>query len=131
MNNFKKIVSGAAVTAFVMGSAMPIIASPFTDVADSANYKEAVSRLAGFGIMEGSDGTFRPEDNITRAEVTKILEVALGYGKITKASKNQFADVDNAKWYSGAVNFGANIGLVKGYIKDGKKYFAPEQNVCH
>lgn len=132
MKNFKKIVSTTAAFAVLAGGVSPIFAAtPFSDVADTAAYKDAVVKLAGFGIMEGSNGTFRPDDNITRAEVTKVLEVALGYGKIKSSAANQFSDVDSSKWYAGAVNYAANIGLVKGAVVNKKKCFMPEANVTY
>lgn len=132
MKNLKKVVSTTAAFAVLAGGIAPAFAAtPFTDVTDTAAYKDAVVKLAGFGIMEGSNGTFRPDDNITRAEVTKVLEVSLGYGKIVSSAGNQFTDVSSSKWYAGAVNYAANIGLVKGAVVNKKKCFMPEANVTY
>lgn len=35
--------------------------------------QEAVSRLAGAGVISGSDGNFNPQDNLTRAEAVTVI----------------------------------------------------------
>ena len=51
----------------------------FTDVADiDENYKEAVASVFQSGIITGyPDGSFRPKNNITRAEVATVLSRAI------------------------------------------------------
>lgn len=46
----------------------------FTDVDPNAWYFDAVEQVAGLGLMQGSgDGTFRPNDPITRAELAAVI----------------------------------------------------------
>ena len=53
-------------------------AKPFPDVPASAWYAEAVNELAARGIVNGyPDGTFKPEQTATRAEVAVMLYRAL------------------------------------------------------
>lgn len=127
MNNLKRIIAVFS-AASILGSGV-VMASPFSDVADNAAYKDAILRLSGLGIIEGSNGMFRPDDGITRAETAKILEYILGYGNITSTTKNQFADVDSSKWYASIVNLAANIGIMQGYTKGKKQYVLPESSV--
>ncbi|MBP3360074.1 MAG: S-layer homology domain-containing protein [Clostridia bacterium] len=49
-------------------------ASDFSDVGEISEYaKEAVAVLSGEGLIQGSDGLFRPKNNITRAETAVII----------------------------------------------------------
>ncbi|MFA6523153.1 MAG: FG-GAP-like repeat-containing protein [Candidatus Peribacteraceae bacterium] len=59
------------------------ITSPFTDVSSDHRYAQAIATAAAYGIIEGdkdADGnllhTFRPDDQIIRAEVAKIIALA-------------------------------------------------------
>jgi hypothetical protein len=46
----------------------------FDDVPESSPYFEAIMELAGFGFIQGyGDGSFRPDQPVTRAEAIKIL----------------------------------------------------------
>jgi len=48
--------------------------APFSDVADSAWYAEAVAAAAEYGIVNGyTDGTFRPNNKITRQELAAMV----------------------------------------------------------
>jgi hypothetical protein len=81
---------------------------------------ETVSRLAGMGVIGGyEDGTFRPNNKITRAEITSILVRAL---KLQPADEFTFKFVDNnaiPAWARGAVAAAINEGLVRGYPVQG------------
>ncbi len=53
----------------------------FTDVSDDEWYAEKVDYLAGLGYIHGySDGTFRPNNNITREELAAIMSRIFGDG---------------------------------------------------
>jgi len=48
--------------------------APFSDVADSAWYAKAVAAAAEYGIVNGySDGTFRPNNKISRQELAAMV----------------------------------------------------------
>lgn len=50
----------------------------FSDVDDDRYYGDAVNAIAEEGIVAGYvDGTFRPENHITRAELVKMLSISL------------------------------------------------------
>nr|WP_246427986.1 fibronectin type III domain-containing protein [Paenibacillus phyllosphaerae] len=53
-------------------------ASGFEDVDAKAWYKEAVFQAQALGIIEGTDGKFRPNDPITREELALMLARATG-----------------------------------------------------
>lgn len=51
----------------------------FTDVTSKDNFSKHVQYIAGKGIIDGyEDGTFRPRNNITRAQAAKMLIEATG-----------------------------------------------------
>ena len=94
---------------------------------------EAVDMCTALNIIGGyPDGTFKPEGNITRAEVTKMICVALNGGKNPAVSTNTtptFSDVRNnanAAWAEGYIESCAAQGIVSG-VGGGK--FAPNGNV--
>jgi methionine-rich copper-binding protein CopC len=92
---------------------------------------EAVGKLAGMGIVSGCpDGTFKPENAITRAEVTAMVVRAL---KLAPGSENDLKFKDNASipaWARGVVAAAAREGLVKGSPQpDGTVTFEPARSV--
>lgn len=94
-------------------------------------YEKAVARLVAFGVLDGyKDGTYRPEQDVTRAEFAKILVEALGIGKAAEAAKGKvtFKDVPASHWASGYVNTASGEGLLKGF-PDGT--FKPEDQVTY
>jgi uncharacterized repeat protein (TIGR02543 family) len=66
------------------------------------------------------DGTVRPNDNITRAEVTTIFFRLLKEAEREKAltNSNSFSDVNEDDWYNTAVSTMANIGIINGRTED-------------
>ena len=94
---------------------------------------EAVDACTALNIIGGyPDGSFKPEGNITRAEVTKMICVALNGGKDPATSTNAtptFSDVRtnaNAAWAEGYIESCVAQGIVSG-VGGGK--FAPAGNV--
>ncbi len=75
----------------------------FSDVpADHPRYN-VIMEIAKSGVVGGySDGTFKPDANITRAEVTKVINVALGRiafdNTICVKNYQYFTDVDESHW---------------------------------
>ena len=88
-------------------------------VSDHLNTKDHIA------FMIGDDkGTFRPNANITRAEVAQIF-YALLINKNVPITKT-FDDVDPDAWYATAVNTMASLGAVKGV---GNGNFEPERKI--
>lgn len=85
----------------------------FSDVPAGKWYTAAVSTLSNAGVITGyPDGTFRPDKQITRAELTAI--VVSMFGKDDSAV-SPFSDVSRSQWYYGYVATAAKNGWVKGY----------------
>lgn len=132
--NLKKVISAVLALTLAMSSfvAMTTSAATFADVADTANYAEAVNALAAIGAISGyEDGTFLPDNNITRAEVTTMVVAAVNMTADAKASgaTTKFADVnEKAAWAAGYVNVGVANGWISGMSET---EFAPADNVTY
>lgn len=97
--------------------------SHFSDVAASAWYNEAVSTLTGAGIITGrTDGTFGPDQPITRAEFAAI---ASRFGSLPYTGGDLFTDTAG-HWARSCINRAASYGWVNG-IGDGT--FAPDRTI--
>ena len=86
----------------------------FTDVPETAWYNNAVSTLANMGILSGDpDGSFRPDDSITRAEFTKI---AVSFFEVTgDYVDGTYSDVPANAWYADFIDAAVDLGLIEGY----------------
>ena len=58
----------------------------FADVPASHSAASAIETLSQLGILNGSDGMFRPADEITYAEAVAAFVKALGYGQLAQYS---------------------------------------------
>lgn len=129
MRNLKKVIALVAVFAMLVSTVA--FAQAFTDVADTDNYAEAIETLNTLGILTGDDQNndgkmeFRPEDTITRAEVTAIISRIQGMGNASQTSTD-FTDVPSSHWASGYISQAATQGIVNGY---GDGTFGPDDNV--
>lgn len=95
----------------------------FSDVSADSWYYDAVSSLCAKGIMTGyADGSFKPNQNITRAELAAILSKFIYNGDTAL----QTADVDSSAWYANALAKMLNAGYIHGY-EDGS--IRPDQFV--
>ena len=133
MRKITKVLS--LVLAFaLMLSAVTMVASAsvFPDVTAGSDYEQAIDLLASLKILGGyEDGTFKPENNITRAEFSKIVYVIFNgltdpNGKMF-ASESNFDDVAVSSWFAGHVNWAYLNSIVGGY---GDGTFLPNNNVA-
>ena len=85
----------------------------FTDVSSTAWYYNYVAYVYEKGIVTGyTEGDFRPNNNITRAEFAAIMQRYLGYAP---AETDYFADVASTHWAYGSVGACKANGLIDGY----------------
>lgn len=74
--------------------------------------KTAIEGLAERGIINGySNGTFRPDKTMTRAEFATIVVRALGF---TPKANTVFSDVADSSWYAPYIGAANSYGIVKG-----------------
>ena len=135
MRNLKKIL--ALVLALMMVLSVMVFASAanYDDYSDkdqvSPEYAEAVEVLTGMDIFWGSENSFYPKSNVTRAEVATLL-YRIMTGDITGSQVGiykdygMFDDVLETNWFAGYVNYAANGELVVG-VGDDK--YNPQGNV--
>lgn len=97
----------------------------FSDVSADKWYNNAVSTLCHMGVLGGySDGTFRPNAPITRAEFAKI---AVSFAQTNgSAVYSYFTDVKTTDWFAPYVTTAKDSGLIEGY-SDGS--FKPENRI--
>ena len=85
----------------------------FSDVDASTDMGKAIQLLAELGILAGDgDGTFRPNDDISRAELCKIVNIIFGY---TEKATEGFSDVTPNLWYYDHVLIAKKAGYIKGF----------------
>ena len=84
----------------------------FSDVPQGEWYFDAVSEMIGYSLVGGyEDGTFRPDDKITRAEFVTILS-RIPHDDI--GTEKSFADVPSSHWAYSAVQTAQAQGWVAG-----------------
>ncbi|MDP2210426.1 MAG: S-layer homology domain-containing protein [Candidatus Aquicultor sp.] len=97
----------------------------FSDTQAAAWYMTYVKKLVTAGIIDGySDGSFRPNANITRAEFCKIVLAALGETPLGGAALS-FKDT-GGHWAQGHIEKAKSLGFIDGY-KDGS--FRPNAGI--
>lgn len=131
MRKAKRLIALITVAMFILSFAAPgAFAASFSDV--SGDNSKAIYRLNSLGIINGyPDGTFKPANQITRAEYAVIAMSAAGLAKsadILKDSASKFKDVKPGDWYAGWVNLAASQGYIAGY-PDGT--FKPNANITY
>lgn len=72
----------------------------------------AIARWSDYKIIQGSDGHFRPNDSLSRAEMAVILSNTLGLTE--EGSENPFQDVAADAWYTPYVLRCNAAGIMKG-----------------
>lgn len=125
----KKILSLMIVLTMILGS-MSISIAALTDIV-GAPVEPAVLRLSGLGVLEGyPDGTFKPNNNITRAEYAAVVYRATRLTQLPGATV--FGDVPASHWASGYIKAASQAGLIKGRgIVGGVNTFDPEANISY
>jgi hypothetical protein len=113
-----KIISGSA------GYNEPVSGQRFTDVPPTHSFYVYIERAAAHGVIGGyTDGTFRPQNNATRGQISKIVSNAAGFTE--PVSGQRFTDVPPGHPFYEFVERIAGRGIISGY-SDGT--FRPENN---
>lgn len=98
--------------------------TPFQDVTADMWYYNAVRFVSENDLMNGiSSNLFAPNTNLSRAQLAQILYNKEGRPEVEKAT---FTDVPDGEWYSNAVAWAAEKGIVSGY---GNGLFGPGDNI--
>jgi len=95
--------------------------STFNDLDSVSWAKDSIEALALKGVINGrGDGSFAPNDSVTRAEFAKMITIA--FGAVKNDAVCDFADVPADAWYYTYVAGAKEAGLVNGKTAEN---FAP------
>lgn len=96
----------------------------FSDVKSGAWYYTEVELCYNVGIINGyDDGTFRPDEPITRAEFAMIAAL---FAELPNSGKAMFKDVTKDHWAYQLINSAAEAGWIQGY---GDGTYRPESTI--
>lgn len=139
----KKIVSIILTAAMVLCMSVPMTFAAESATGASASAQQtttfsdlsgkdcenAVNALVKAGIINGfSDGTFRPDANITRAQACTLISKAFPKLDSSEPGNTIFVDVNTHSWYAEAVAYCAANHIVQG---NGNGVFRPDANVSN
>ena len=107
---------------FLQGEATDL---PFSDVTESDWFYDAVTYAYENGLMDGvGAGLFAPNSETTRAQLVTILHRLAG--QPAPSGDSGFSDVETGTWYTDAVAWAAQNGIVNG-VSDTQ--FAPGDDI--
>jgi hypothetical protein len=126
------ITRAAAVKAIVRAMNLPLqfpSTATFTDVPRSSPYFRYIETAVYYGIISGyADHTFRPENNLTRGQMCKVIVIAgmVKYGwQINTYGGPHFVDVPTTDTFYAFIETAYNRGMINGYAGG---YFYPGNN---
>ncbi len=115
------------------------VTDQFSDVDPNGWYVDDMQWVVDRNIMTGYDdssGLFGVGQGLTRAEMATILwrysepDAASSYDESTARNKTPLPDVEDATFYTEAVNWAYQNGVFTGFrLDDGSYIFAPGENV--
>ncbi len=110
------------------------VVSAATSLKDIKNtkYEDSVDTLITLGLVSGypEDNTYRPEKAVTRAEMAKLMVVALGQESKVTAAGNKTTKFKDMKghWAYAYVNLASELGVINGYPNGN---FGPNNTVSY
>ena len=110
----KKAVAMALAAAMTVGGAPAAYAADKSQIKDIPNNwaKQAVESAVENDLMTGYEGYVRPADDITRAEVSVIINKILASSN--KADISSFSDVNSSEWFYDAMAKIVKTGILSG-----------------
>ncbi len=151
-NKQKKHISCAVAAALALTCAVPAVPASAASYRDTnkTNYEKAVDALSDAGIINGyPDGTFKPENSISRAEISKMLSAVIlnGYNEDDAAKADEstvhadirdttlmsengsaFKDVYSTSWSAPYIGVSSICGIVTGYTDN---TFRPSKTITY
>ena len=102
------------ITTVMMSSALSVSAASFKDVKKSDWFYDSVNYVADKGIMKGTSSTeFAPNTTLSRAMAVTLL-YRIAKTPSVSGVKLPFGDVKSGQWYTDAVKWAYDNGIVKG-----------------
>ena len=106
-------------------SGLNFVPRTFSDTA-SCQFSREIDTLATYLMLGGyEDGSFHPQDTITRAQFCSLVASALN---LPAGKSAKFSDVAGDAWYAGAVSAMADMGFISG---NGDGSFAPNSTITY
>ena len=107
-------------TTFTPVKPIPVL----TDLVEGKWYFEYVQKLLNRRVVEGyPDKTYRPNENLNRAEISKMVTLNFEINVPNAATTAPFLDVPADKWFAKYVEVCKNLGIATG------QNFRPAENV--
>ncbi len=123
----KKIVIMVLSLVVCLCMSSTICAAVIPSDVQGTKYETAVKSLVEKNIINGfEDGTYKPNENVTRAQLAKIICEALKLEEVTDSIT--FSDVASNHWAMKYINTASKNNIITGYT-DGT--FKPEANVTY
>ena len=123
----KNWVKGILTAAIITFSATQVLAFQFPDVPKNHWAAAQIDILSDQGVIVGyPDGTFKPDDNVTRAEFATMAILALGQEHTKVAQPVNFLDITSEYWAYNAIQRALYFDLISDV---GNSVFRPEDNV--
>lgn len=105
----------------------PTSTSSFTDVSSDYWALPFIQALAQRGIITGfPDGTFKPNQSVTRAEFATLIQKAFNQNPVRQLSSSGFVDVPTNYWAADAIREAYETGFLTGYPGN---LFQPNQQI--
>lgn len=133
----KKVLSIVLSIAMVVCLAPTMAFAATTSASSSAAYSDiegtacegAVNVLTALKVVDGfTDGTYKPEQTVTRAQMAKLVVTALGVADYATAKTSKYTDMGSATWAIPYVEYASNLNIVNGV---GNAKFNPNGTVTY
>lgn len=131
--NIKKMKKSLLLTLLLVFILPAPSLADFSDVSTDYGHKTAIDFVKSKNIVSGySDGTFKPDNPINRAELVKIIVNANADSYDIEScdiEKNlSFSDIDKSAWYAPYLCYAVKNNIISGY-PDGT--FRPQREVIY
>ncbi len=125
MKNLIKLLLGVSVIMFTITASY---AFQFPDVSADHWAASQIDELSDKGVIVGyPDGTFKPDDNVTRAEFASMAIRALGQQNASVAQPVEFSDIDSGYWAYDSIQKALYFELISSDADGG--LFRPDDTV--
>lgn len=122
-----KLILGLFASVYVI---MPACAKIFPDVSDTHWAAKQIKELSQAGVIVGyPDGTFKPDDNVTRAEFACMAIRALGQENTKVIQPVDFTDIDRDYWAYDMIQRALYFELIS--CPPSGQLFRPDDPVSH
>ena len=117
MKNLKRALSFALASVMLIG--MMVVGASAVEFGDAEKieHTDAVNTLVALNVINGKDdGNYDPEGIVTRAEMAKMITVALNGGKdlvIGTKAEPTYTDI-KGNWAESYIEYCSNLGIISG-----------------